>query len=94
MEKKFIIWDPRDEDPPGRGPRRDEDGNITSDGLIGRVGEDNVYLTAYAGYTGRTAKPGEDWKTRTHRDLEVGEWTGADFSLSGSKGHYQVWRVQ
>jgi len=93
QEKKFIIWDPRDEDPPGRGPRRDEEGNITSDGLIGRVGEGNVYLATYADYTGAKFA-GDPDRIRRHTDLGVGECTGAYFSLSGSKGWYQVWRVQ
>jgi len=45
-EKKFIIWDPKD----NYRPRCDDDGNIVSDGVTGRIGEDNVYLTTYADY--------------------------------------------
>lgn len=44
MEKQFIIWD-RIKD--GE-PVRDTDGNINSNGIIGRVGMENVYFTAYA----------------------------------------------
>lgn len=40
--KRFILWDPTDGE-----PRRDEAGEIESDGIIGRVTEGNVYLQAY-----------------------------------------------
>jgi len=77
--KRFIIWDPRD-----GGPRRDEDGEIISDGLIGRVGTDNVYIKVYASYT---SEP-RIW------DLEVGQHTpGVIFNLSGQRGVYDVYRV-
>ena len=76
---KFIIWDPRD-----GFPRRDEDDNIISDGIIGRVGKENVYLKIYAEYTG-DKRP---W------DLDVNDWIDdVVFSLSGSRGTYDIWRV-
>jgi hypothetical protein len=78
---KFIIWDPRD----NYRPRTDEEGNeIVSDGLLGRVGEDNVYLTTYAEYP----------RGRRHTDLAVGECVkGVHFRLSGEHGVYDVYRV-
>lgn len=76
--KKFIVWDPRD----GH-VRYDDEGTPISDGVIGRVGEDNVYLTTYADY-GNNPR---------HTSLEVGQMTEAVFSLSGSKGYYQIHRV-
>jgi hypothetical protein len=85
MEQKFIIWDPRD----NYRPREDDDGNIVSDGLIGRVGRDNVYIRTYAQY-------GEDVKRDINGDviLEVGQFVEATFRLSGEKGIYRVYRVQ
>ena len=89
MEPKYIIWDPRDEQPPGSGPRRDSDNNIISDGLIGRVGPDNVYIKIYAEY-----EPNVKRDINRHLQLEAGQYVTATFSLSGSKGRYQVWRVK
>ena len=81
-EKKFIIWDPKD----GSRPRVDDEGNIVSDGLIGRVTQNNVYLTTYAGYPNNSQPLG---------DLPVGGGVyGVKFSLSGSTGFYDVYRVQ
>lgn len=76
----YILWDPRD----GSLALQD-DGTIISDGLIGRIGPDNIYLTAYAKYpTGKS-----------YRDLDVGEGiAGVVFSLSGSRGVYTVYRVR
>lgn len=78
-EKKFILWDP------GHGaPRRDSDGNIDSEGLIGRITEGNAYLSAYASYP----------DARRPADLEVGEKIDqVSYSLSGSYGVYTVYRV-
>lgn len=80
---KFIIWDPKD----NYRPSMDEQGNeIVSDGVIGRVGPNNVYLTTYARYP-------KDAKAL--RELEVGECIkGVVFSLSGSRGVYDIYRVQ
>ena len=88
--RRYIIWDPRD----GNGfPRRDEDGNITSAGLIGVLTEDNCYLTTYA-----TGKRREGLVEYTPVSLDVLEENDhrpviADFSLSGSKGTYEIYRV-
>lgn len=75
---KYILWDPKDGE-----PRRDEDGAFLTDGLIGRIGPDNVYLTAYAKVL-RTPIA----------ELHVGGVTEAEFSLSGSKGTYRIYRVE
>lgn len=80
---RFILWDPSD------GPiRRDADDpdSIISDGILGRVGIDNVYLTIYAGYP-------VDNDTRP-RDLAIGECIkGVGYTLSGSSGIYDIYRV-
>lgn len=79
----FIIWDPRDRH--DGLPRFDDSGKIISDGILGRIGPDNVYLTAYANYHKDERRPG---------DLEVGEHIdGVGFRLSGEHGRYDVWRV-
>jgi hypothetical protein len=81
MEKQFILWDEAD----GR-PRRDESGEWVSDGLLGRVGLDNVYLRAYG------ARPEG---ASAYDDLEVGEAVhDVVFRLSGSVGRYSVYRVR
>jgi hypothetical protein len=81
---KFIIWDPKD----GNGlPRVDPDtGAITSDGVLGRITEDNVYLRAYPTWPA-DAKP--------IAELEVGEPIfGVRYTLSGGSGFYDVYRVE
>jgi len=83
MERVFIIWDPRD-----GAVRTDDDGNIISDGLIGRVGGDNVYVRVYAEYP-----PGTPMLVNGEPALEVGQFARADFRLSGSHGRYHVYRV-
>lgn len=77
---RFIIWDPKD----GR-PTRGDDGTITTSGLVGEITEDNAFLTAYA-----------EWPTsKRPRELEVNESIlDVGFSLSGSKGRYDVYRVR
>lgn len=90
-EKKYILWDPQEGE-----PKRDEEGNITADGVMGRLTGDNVYLTTYATY----AEPKMDEHGRKscparHDELEVGQWTEATFRLRGvHKDTYQIWRVQ
>jgi len=77
---KFIIWDTKD----NFQPRRDDDGVIVSDGVLGRIEEDNVYLAIYAEYP-TSVRP---------NDLPVGKCIkDVQFSLSGSKGKYDVYRV-
>jgi len=76
---RFILWDRQDGDP------RRQDGDLISDGVIGRVNADNVYLTAYAQYPDGAKRP---W------DLAVGEAIeGVVFELSGGRGVYDVYRV-
>ena len=82
MTKMFIIWDAAND---GHAPRTDDDGIIVSDGVVGRIGEDNAYLTTYGEY------PGE----KRGRDLEVGgSIKGVRYSLSGSSGVYDIYRVK
>lgn len=77
---RFILWDPKDGD-----PRHDEEGSITSAGLVGPIGADNAFLAAYAAYP----------DARRPRDLQVGERIrGVRYSLSGSVGSYDVHRVR
>lgn len=82
MKKQFVIWDPRGHQP------LDEEGKLVAlerrIGLVGRIGKDDAWLTVRAEWT----------RVRRHLDLEIGEWAGARFSLSGLEGWYQVWRVQ
>ncbi len=75
---RFILWDPND----GRIPL--DGGKVATAGLLGVVGADNVYLTSYAGYP----------DGRRPIDLEIGQRiAGVKYSLSGSKGTYDVYRV-
>ena len=73
---KFILWDPKDGFFHPRSSR--------SSGVLGKIGPDNVYLTAYANY------PDE----KRPKDLEVGESIlNVKFSLSGTTGHYDIHRI-
>lgn len=86
-EKRFIIWDKRDAMGVGSTghPRRDDDGNIISDGIVGRVGFANAYMTIYPELP-EGAKP--------PNALEVGECIeGVKYSVSGSRGVYDIYRV-
>lgn len=79
---RFILWDPKD----NYVPSTDEEGNeIISDGVLGRLSPNNVYLTTYARYPdGAPAL----------RELEVGECIkGVMFRLSGERGTYDIYRV-
>lgn len=79
MTKRFILWDPKD-----GGPRLDEEGKIVSDGVLGRLGEGNVYLTTYGEYP----------DDRRPKDLDIGERiAGVRYSLSKSSGIYDIYRV-
>ncbi len=75
---QFILWNPAEP-----GPHYDGE-HIVSSGVIGRVGPDNVYLTAYGVY------PDE----RRPADLKVGEVIrGVEYRLSGQRGIYDIYRV-
>ena len=77
---RYIIWDPKD-----GVPTRDDSGNITTSGLLGRLTAGNVYLRSYA------ALP----DGRQVADLAVGDVIrGAKFHLSRERGTYDIWRVQ
>jgi hypothetical protein len=70
----------------GPRPRVDDDGMITTDGVMGRIGPDNIYLNAYA-----------KWPRGAKRlaDLEVGERIkDVEYRLSGEKATYDVYRVK
>ena len=65
----------------------DAEGQLRHEGLLGLIDEDNCYLTTYPKWP--------DWEDRRPRDLEVGECIkGAVYSLSGSSGIYDVYRVR
>ena len=77
---QFIIWDSKDGNP------STPDGAWVSGGLIGLVTLDNVYLRVY-GMRPEGSKP--------YEKLEVGECvTGVEFSLSGTRGTYDVYRAE
>jgi len=80
--RRFILWDTKD----NYRPMTDEEGNeIVSDGILGRLSLDNVYLTTYANYHG----------DKRPRDLEIGECIkGVGFRLSGEHGVYDIYRVE
>jgi len=78
---QFILWDTKD----GHRPTLDDDRNIISDGILGRIGPDNVYLKVYAKYPGDVRPV----------DLEVGACIkNVLFSLSGGTGGYDIYRVK
>lgn len=80
--KKFILWDPRD----GIIPIDIDTGAIRTDGILGRITENNAYLTAYPEY------PEEEKKLA---DLKVGECIiGVRYRLSGGNGWYDIYRVE
>lgn len=80
-EMKFILHSRKHH---GDKSLWDGDGVIVSDGAIGRITKDNVYLNVYAQY------PGD----QRPADLEIGEMIeGVEFRLSGELGVYDVYRV-
>ena len=82
-DMKFILW--TSDESSGDHPQYDDRNAITSDGAIGRVCADNVYLTTYG------AKPDG---AKAYADLEVNECVrGVEYRLSGSKGKYDIYRV-
>lgn len=77
---KYILHSTKD----NYQPREDDDGNIISDGAVGRITANNVYLTGYASYP----------DDRRPTDLAVGECIhSVVYSLSGSTGIYSIYRV-
>lgn len=76
-EPRFIIWDPKEGE-----PRRSADGGYVSAGCMGVMTLGNIYLTAYGSFSGR--KPA---------DLAVHERCPVTYSLSGTRGEYQVIRI-
>jgi len=88
--RRYIIWDSRRDGD----PRRDEDGRIISDGIIGRVSADNCYMTTYACNKRRVDVSGGELP-RTLDALDENDYHPllADFSLSGSKSTYEIYRV-
>ncbi len=82
-EPQYIIWDPTDGE-----PRRGEDGSFESSGLVGRVGGANAFVKVYAKYDEGTRRTPDGVPV-----LEVGQFARAEFSLSGSRGYYKVYRV-
>ena len=81
-DMRFILYDPKD----NYRPMTDEEGNeIISDGVLGRLTIDNVYLTLYAEYPGN----------KRPDDLSVGTYIkGVKFRLSGECGVYDIYRVK
>lgn len=80
-KSKYILWDPKDGDPTRYG-----DGQIVSSGLMGEITADNVYLSLYAVY------PADQ---PCIHSLAVGECIrGVQYNLSGSKGVYDIYRVE
>jgi hypothetical protein len=78
--RRFIIY-PHCED-----PRMDEEGNIISDGVTGRISADNCYLTAYPKWP--------DDNDLRPEDLNVGDCIMCvEYRLSGSYGIYDIYRV-
>lgn len=76
---KFIIHDERDM------LQRDDNGTIISDGITGRIGADNAFLSIYAALPDNAPDL---------RSLDVGaSIRGVSFSMSGGRGVYSVLRV-
>jgi len=77
---KFILWDNKDGDP------RTPEGAWVSGGLLGEITAENVYLRVHA-QRPAGAQPFEA--------LTVGACVrNVEFTLSGSKGTYDVYRTE
>jgi len=77
---KFIIWDSNDGNP------RTPEGTWVSGGVLGELSPENVYLRVYA------RRPEG---AQTFESLNVGECVrGVTYTLSGSKGTYDVYRIE
>lgn len=76
-DRRYILWDTKRD-----GTLRYPDEN--TDGILGRLSVNNVYLTAYAGYP----------DDRRPNDLAVGERIeNVRYNLSGEVGYYDLYRV-
>lgn len=77
---KFIIWDSKDGNP------RTPEGSWVSGGLLGEIDPENVYLRVYA----RRPEGSQPFEA-----LAVGECVrNVEFTLSASKGTYDVYRTE
>ena len=77
--KKYVIVDPG-------APIAINDGVPDTSGHLGVIGEDNVYLRAYAVFS--------DEHRALFDALDIGGRSQATFRLSGGKGTYDVVRVE
>jgi len=76
-DRRYILWNSKRDGKP-RYP--DE----TTDGVLGRLSHNNVYLSTYACYP----------DDRRPSDLAVGQCIeNVRFSLSGEVGYYDIYRV-
>lgn len=77
-DRRFILWNTK------------RDGQVRypgdrTDGVIGQVTHENVYLTAYASY------PGDELP----KDLKLGQCIkSVRYNLSSEHGEYDVYRVK
>jgi hypothetical protein len=78
-DHRYIIWDPRDGE-----PQTGDDGEIISAGVMGVLEPKSVYITVYPNYR----------DDRLPNTLEVGAFSVAEFSLSGTRGVYRIYRVR
>ena len=82
QQAQYILWDPSDGP-----PWRNDDGSFISEGVVGRITAGNAFLTVYAQFP-------EDVPRSRLRELDVGgSIKGVKYSLSGSEGVYDVYRV-
>jgi hypothetical protein len=83
-EKKFILWNPI-ESGVYKSPTK-EKGRIISEGIIGRVTYENVYISVYPEY-----EPGH----KNPRDLEINEsLLDVVFHMCGTKTKVDLYRVE
>ena len=78
----FILWDRKEGPTP---PRNQDTGEILTSGCMGVIALDNLYVRTYVIYP-EGSKP--------LKNLEIGESIrGVKFSLSGSTGYYNIYRI-
>ncbi len=81
---KYILWNRKRD---GQFPPLDENGEeIISDGAIGRVDAENVYLKTYARFRPESKKLDELVRGERIKDVV--------FSLCGERAKYDVIRVE